>query len=80
MISPTPCNKCLSYFQGWRSHSPEFPSYDWNVIEKTDIQVGTHAPVDVMEGKATCKSCGMVAIFSCTYGDGYYFSTPTNYY
>jgi hypothetical protein len=68
------CPTCSSYFNSWRSHSPNFPDYDWDVLEKTDIQVGTHAPVDVMEGIAKCKKCGQQANFYCTYGDGYGFT------
>lgn len=58
----------------WRSHGPDFPFNDWDVVERHDIQVGTHAPVDVFEGKAACKKCGKIYEFFCTYGDGYGFN------
>ncbi len=70
------CLRCATYFSGWRSHGPDFPYHDWTIIEKTDIQVGTQAAVDVIEGKAACKACGYVGNFSCLYGDGYYFTDP----
>ncbi len=67
------CQKYSYFLTQWRSHSPNFPYEDWDIIEKRDIQVGTHAPVDVFEGKAACKSCKKVYEFYCTYGDGYGF-------
>lgn len=70
----TVCGKCAFYFYGWRSHSPYFPDNDWEILEKTDIQVGTHASVDVMEGVSACKQCGQKAYFYCSYGDGYGFT------
>lgn len=67
------CTHCSYYFNGWRSHSPEFPDKDWDVVEKRNVLVGTHAEVEVMEGTAKCKYCGRLATFGCTYGDGYLF-------
>jgi hypothetical protein len=64
------------YFSGWRSHGPDFPHHAWKIIEKQDIRVGTHADVDVMQGKAACTACGYIAEFSCVYGDGYFFTDP----
>lgn len=68
------CMRCANYLLGWRSRSPEFPYTDWNIVEKEDIQVGTHAAVDVMQGTAACKGCGRQMTFYCTYGLGYGFT------
>lgn len=68
------CFKCNRYFSGLKSHGPDFPHHDWKIIEKQDIRVGTHAEVDVTQGKAACAACGYIADFSCTYGEGYSFT------
>ena len=73
--TPKPCGTCFSYFfNQWRSHGPDFPERDWDFFEKNPTQVGTHAPVDVFEGKARCRGCGKIAGVYCTYGEGYGFN------
>ena len=68
------CPKCEAFFGDWRSQGPWFPDGDWEIVEKEDIEVGTHAAVTVMQGTAKCRSCGQLASFGCSYGPGYYFS------
>lgn len=67
------CGTCFPYLNAWSSHSADFPEQDWEIISKEDIQVGTHAPVDVFQGQAICRRCHLLASFSCVYGDGYSF-------
>lgn len=74
-MNQTLCPSCSYYFLDWRSHGPDFPFEDWEVVEKREIQVGTHAPVDVFEGTARCKKCGRLSEFFCTYGEGYGFKS-----
>lgn len=67
------CNDCKSYFGEWRSHGPTFPEHPWEVLEKEEYEVGTHAAVTVMEGTAKCRSCGQLATFAASMPDGYAF-------
>jgi hypothetical protein len=67
------CKDCKSYFDGWRSHGPYFPDHAWEILEKQELEVGTHATVTVMEGTAKCRACGQLASFGCSMPDGYGF-------
>ena len=67
------CRDCQSYFGDWRSHGPYFPDHAWEVLEKEEYEVGTHAAVTVMAGTAKCRACGQLATFSASMPDGYSF-------
>ena len=68
------CPVCAAYFGDWRSNSPSFPESAFEIIEKSEFEVGTHASVTVMEGVARCRTCGQLATFGCEYGPGYHLS------
>ncbi len=68
------CQTCEGYFGDWRSHGPWFPDEAFEILEKTEFEVGTHAAVTVMEGTARCRACGQSARFGCSYGPGYYLT------
>ena len=68
------CSACAAYFGQWRSHGPSFPDEAFDIVEKREIEVGTHAAVTAMEGLARCRACGQLADFGCEYGPGYWFS------
>jgi hypothetical protein len=68
------CPVCEAYFGDWRSNGPNFPEGVFEVIEKNEFEVGTHAAVTVMEGVARCHTCSQLATFGCDYGPGYRLS------
>jgi hypothetical protein len=68
------CPVCEAYFGDWRSHGPDFPAGAFEIIEKNEIEVGTHGAVTMMEGVARCRTCAQLAIFGCEYGPGYWLS------
>jgi hypothetical protein len=68
------CPTCEAYFGEWRSHGPDFPDGAFEILEKNEFEVGTHASVTVMEGVAKCRTCGQLADFGCSYGPGYHLS------